>query len=333
MTKSILIIGVGSIGLRHLRCFLSTRRVRASICEPNSEIRQRAAGLCSIEHAFADMETALTHRHDAAVIATPAHLHVSIAIRLAEAGIHFLMEKPVSTSMEGIDALRLLVRDRGLVTAVGYDLRALPSLRAMREAIVSGRFGRPVQAVTTTGYHFPTYRPAYREIYYRDRSTGGGAIQDALTHNLNAVEWLLGPIDRVCADASHQVLDGVDVEDTVHVLARHGRVLSCFSLNQYQAPGETTITVVCERGTVRFESHRHRWRWMMEPDEAWHDEPGQPLPRDAAYIDQANAFLDALEGNGLPLCSLEEGIQTLRANLAVLASVEQGTWQAIGAKQ
>jgi predicted dehydrogenase len=252
-----------------------------------------------------------------------------MGLRLTKAGVHFLMEKPVSTSIQDVDSLQSLVEERRLVTAVGYDLRAHPSLRAMRDAITAGRFGEPVHVTATSGHHFPTARPAYREIYYRDRATGGGAVQDALTHNLNAVQWLVGPIDCLVADAAHQVLDGVDVEDTAHVLARHGRVLSCFSLNQYQAPGEMAITVVCREGTVRFEPHLDRWRWMVQPNEAWHDEPNRPLSRDAGYVDQANAFLDSIEGLAPPLCSLEEGIHTLRTNLAVLASVEQRTWQTV----
>ena len=52
----------------------------------------------------------------------------------------------------------------------------------------------------------------------------------------------------------HQVLDGVEVEDTVHLLARHGDVLASYCMNQYQAPNETSITVVCERGTAQFQS-------------------------------------------------------------------------------
>ena len=59
--------------------------------------------------------------------------------------------------------------------------------------IRSGRFGEPVQIVATCGQHFPHYRPAYRDTYYRDRRTGGGAVQDALTHIINAGEWLVGP--------------------------------------------------------------------------------------------------------------------------------------------
>jgi predicted dehydrogenase len=327
--KRILIVGVGSIGLRHLRCFQATGRVQVAICEPNAASRLQVAGEHQIDRHYADLDAALADRHDAAVIATPAQLHVPMAIRLAEAGVHLLVEKPLSTSREGVDTLRQSLGNQKLVAAVAYVYRANPILRAMKEAIASGRFGRPVQVIAVGGQHFPTYRPAYREIYYRDRATGGGAIQDALTHIFNAAEWLVGPIDRLLADAAHQVLEGVTVEDTVNVLTRHGPVLGCYSINQHQAPNEMTITVVCDRGTARFENHRHRWRWMMHPDEPWQDEPHEPFTRDAPFVAQANAFLDTLEGRGLPLCSLEEGIQTLRVNLAALASVEQRTWQTI----
>jgi predicted dehydrogenase len=88
--------------------------------------------------------------------------------------------------------------------------------------------------------------------------------------------------------------------------------------------------VICQRGTVRWESHRHRWRWMSEPDRPWHDEPFEPQPRDAAFLGQANHFLDAVEHRAAPRCSLAEGLQTLRVNLAALASVERGNWQCVG---
>src|SRR5581483_5050122 len=129
------------------------------------------------------------------------------------------------------------------------------------------------------------------------------------------------------ADAAHQVLDGVEVEDTVHLLTRQGDALGSYSLNQYQAPNEITITVICDRGTARFEFHRHRWRWLTEPGGAWHDEAIEPLERDALFIAQAHRFLDAVEGKAPPPCALDEGLQTLRVNLAALASVDHGGWQ------
>jgi predicted dehydrogenase len=327
--RTVLIVGTGSIGSRHVRCFQATGRVKVSICEIDPQLRRRVAESCGVACAYADLDEALGDTHDAVVIATPAHLHVPMAVRLAEAGLPLLIEKPVSTGLEGIDRLRAIVAQRNLVAMVAYVLRSHPCLRSMREAIRSGRFGSPVQLVACAGQHFPTYRPAYREIYYRDRATGGGAIQDALTHLMNAGQWLVGPMTRLVADAAHQVLDGVGVEDTVHVLARHGGVLASYSLNQHQAPNEFSITVVCKEGTARFEGHHKRWRWQTRPGEPWQEETAPDLERDDLFVQQAHRFLDVIEGRAAPWCTLDEGLHTLRTNLATLDSVERGTWETI----
>jgi len=328
-SRNVLVVGVGSIGERHLRCFQSTGRARLSLCETNSDLRQRIARQYEIDQVYADLDAALEGRPDAAVIATPAPLHIPMACQLAKSGIHILIEKPLSTTLDGIDSLQQIVEQQRLVVSVAYVYRVFPMLAAMHEAIHSERFGRPVQLIVVAGQHFPTFRPAYHDIYYKDRATGGGTIQDALTHLINAGEWLVGPIDRLVADAAHQVLSGVEVEDTAHVCARHGDVLASYSINQHQAPNEVTFTVVCEKGTARFELHRQRWRWMTAPGQPWEEESQGELPRDVMFIAQANAFLDAVEGQTPPVCSLQEGIQTLRCNLAALTSVEQGSWQTV----
>ena len=272
----VLIIGVGSIGERHLRCFGKTGRAEVELAETNPDLRRAVADRYGVSRAFDAIGPALENPPDVAVVATPAPSHVAIATELAGAGVHVLIEKPLSTSLGGLDRLREVVGSRGVVAGVAYVYRAHPLLRAMREAVLSGRFGRPVEIVVVSGQNFPTYRPAYRTIYYNGGATGGGAIQDALTHLVNAAEWLVGPADRVVADAAHMVLEGVSVEDTVHLLARHGGVLASYTLNQHQAPNETTLTVVCERGTARCEFHANRWRWMTEPGGNWHDEPIDP---------------------------------------------------------
>ena len=169
---------------------------------------------------------------DAAVIATPAQLHIPIARKLAEAGAHLLIEKPLSTSVEGVAELMATVRERKLTAMVAYVYRTHPALTAMKQAIDSGRFGRPLQLTASCGQDFAFYRPAYRQVYYARRATGGGAVQDALTHIFNAGEWLVGPIGRIAADAAHQHLDGVEVEDTVHAIVRHGTVLGNYHLNK-----------------------------------------------------------------------------------------------------
>jgi predicted dehydrogenase len=327
--RRVLVVGVGSIGERHVRCFAATGRARISVCEVNAELRRTVAERYSVAEAFADLESGFAARPEVVVICTPAQLHVSLALAAVRAGAHVLIEKPLSTGFDGVVELLRVVEARGIVAGVAYVYRAHPALAAMRDAVRSGRFGEPVQVIATCGQHFPLYRPAYRSIYYNDRATGGGAVQDALTHVMNAVEWLVGPVTRLAADVGHQVLDGVTVEDTAHVLTRHGNVMGCFSLNQHQAPNETTLTVVCERGTVRFEYHEARWRWATEPGAPWTDEPTPALERDALFVRQAAAFLDAVEGRVTPLCTLAEAQQTLAVNLAILRAAECGTWETI----
>jgi len=324
----IVVIGVGSIGERHVRCFLATGRADVSIVETNDSLAQEISSKYGVQKC-SDIPTALSQGPTAAVIATPAPCHVPQATILVEHGLHVLIEKPLSISLDGVSVLCELARQRKLTAAVAYVYRAFPVLAAMRQAVKSGRFGTPRQLTAVCGQHFPTYRPAYREIYYADRKTGGGAIQDALTHVINLGQWLVGPVDRLVADAAHLVLPGVDVEDTVHVLTRQKDVLGSYSLNQHQAPNESIITVNCDQGTVRCEIHNNRWLWMDKPGRDWHEESFGPSERDATFVAQANAFLDSIEGRVPVLCSLEEGTQTLRANLAILESVERKEWQSL----
>lgn len=322
----VLIVGTGSIGERHLRCFQNTHRVEVAFCEPLEQRRKDVQDRYQVRSAYVTLDDALQSSFDAAVICTPAPFHIPQALQLAARGIHLLIEKPLSTSLDGIDELQRIVQSSGLVAGVAYVLRTHPTIVAMRDALQSGRFGAPVQIVACSGQHFPTYRPAYREIYYNRRETGGGAIQDAITHMLNAGEFLLGPIDRLQADAAHQLLPGVSVEDTVHVIVRQGNVLGTYCLNQYQAPNESTITIVCERGTLRLEFHRGRWSWMVDPSGVWTEEPAFSGERDALFEIQAHVFLDALEGKCPPACSLAEGLQTLRVNLAILNASASPAW-------
>ncbi len=325
----VLVVGAGSIGERHVRCFGATGRARLAVCETNAAVRTRVAQQYAVDHAFERFEDALAAQPQVVVIATPAHLHVPLALAAVRAGAHLLIEKPLSTSLEGVDELLQTVDRAGVTASVAYVYRAHPALAAMRAAIQQGRFGAPLEIVAVGGQHFPLYRPAYREIYYNNRATGGGAVQDALTHVINAGVWLVGPIDRLVADVDHQALEGVSVEDTAHVIARHGAVMGSYSLNQHQAPNESTITVIGTRGVARFEYHESRWRWMIDPGGTWTDESAGPLERDTLFARQADALLDAVEGKASPACTLGEARHTLRANLAILRSAERQTWETL----
>ena len=329
----VLVIGTGSIGERHVRCLLNTNRAEVSICEINKKLLGDISAKYDISEAFDNLEAALEKSWDAGVIATPADLHTPIALKLAESKINVFIEKPLSTKLESVDELIETVRKNQLAAAAGYNYRAHPCISDMRDVIESGRFGRPIQVVATCGYHFPSYRPAYAKTYFADRDKGGGAIQDGLTHIINLCEWFVGPVEKLAADAGHKKLEGVKVEDTVHVICRHGDVPGCYTFNLHQAPYEITITVICEKGTLRFEVQESCWKWMVEPDSSWHEEKKVKLSRDEWFTIQENHFLNVLEGKDKPLCTLEEAYQTLKVNLAILKSVANPSgWQAVTAE-
>lgn len=325
----VLVVGTGSIGERHVRCFDQTGRASISVCEVNEELRDRVVKKYGATDAFSDLASAIASQPDVAVVCTPANLHVQMATQLADAGVHVLCEKPLSVELDGVENLVQTVDRTGITFAVAYVRRCHDVGIAYREAINTGRFGRPVNLVCTGGQMFPFHRPAYRDIYYNDHRTGGGAIQDSITHLMNFAEWLLGPIDRLTADAAHCLLEGVEVEDTIHVLTRQGDVLGSFAHNQYQAPNEAAFSIVCTKATVRVEFHHNCWMWQDDPAGRWHVEKFAPAERDVAYINQANLFLDAVEGKRDVHCTLEEGIRSLHVNRAMLASAETGQWQKI----
>ena len=324
--KSILVIGGGSIGERHVRCFQKTGRAEVVLCETNGDLRQRITESYGLQSSFASLDDALDGHVDGAVICTPAPLHVPMARQLVDRRIAPLIEKPLSISLDGISDLQASVDAHRLPVSVAYVMRQHPALVDMKNALDTEAFGRPVQIAYMGGQHFPFYRPAYREIYYTKHETGGGAIQDALTHVMNAAEWIVGPVTRLVADAEHCVLEGVDVEDTVHVITRHRDVLGSFSMNQHQPVNESRLTVMCEHGAVRFEGHRHRWLSSSEPDGPWHVEQEYTLERDDLFVRQANAFLDQIAGHAPAACTLEESWQSLKVNLAALESVRTENW-------
>lgn len=321
---SILIIGCGSIGERHLRCFQKTGRCEVSVCDANAKLLADVAARYAVR-SFASLREALeAQKFDALVICTPAHTHLAIAREGATHGAALLIEKPLSVTLDGIEETRAAITRSGRFAAVAYVYHCFPWIAAARDFLKAGSLGTPLHGSLIAGQHFPTYRPAYREIYYTRHETGGGAIQDALTHLVNAMEWMIGPMTRVFCDASHQQLEGVTVEDTVNVTARHGQAMVSYAMTQFQAPNEAVFQIHCENGSVKIESHLQRWGHMNRGDQEWTWHTTPPLERDDLFIAQANAFLDGMEGKACALSTFDEAVQTLRFNRAALQSAATG---------
>ncbi len=322
--NSILIIGTGSIGERHLRCFQGLQRGEVAGCEPNEALRARMKEIYGCE-IYASLEEAFAARQwTATVICTPAHTHIPIARQCVEKGMHVLIEKPLATALDGLDELSTEIARGRRIVRVAYVHRSIAAVIKMKELLRRGQIGDIKHVVAVAGQHFPTFRPAYASTYFARRETGGGVIQDAITHIVHAVEWLAGPFVSVFCDATHQALAGVEVEDTANLMGRlRGNIPASLVQNQFQAPSELTITIHGLKGSLRAELHNQRvgqwvhggtdWEWFALPQEE----------RDAMYIRQASSFLDAVEGKPDDLATLEDGWQTLKVNLAAMQSTDQ----------
>lgn len=322
--KTILIIGCGSIGERHLRAFLKNDQLNVIAAETSTGLRQRIAETHAVE-TMDDYRKALGRDEVVgALVATPAPSHVAIARTLMDAGRHVLIEKPLSLKLAGLEELRTLRDSRKVIAAIAYVYHFVPAVAAAREFIKTEAFGPVLHATITGGQHFPTYRPAYREIYYARRETGGGAIQDALTHFVNAVDWILGPAADVMANAGHQCLEGVEVEDTVNVITRHDSALVAYQLNQFQSPNEIVFDFHSAGGTVRIEIQNQRWGTYAHGSEAWTWHEARVRDRDFMFEKQAEAFVAAMARESTPLATLEEGIRAVAFNQATFQSIEKG---------
>ncbi len=315
----VLIVGGGSIGERHLRCFGQLPDCRVSLCEVHETRRASLVDQYRPHAAFSRLEDAAAQQWHAAIVCTPAHLHVSHTLQLACCTSAFLIEKPLATSVQDAARLEALATERPV--AVAYVLRVHPAVETVRAELAAGRIGDLLQVAVVSGQHFPTYRPAYREIYYRDRATGGGAVQDAATHVFNLVQHLAGDFTWIACDCAHQALEGVEVEDTVHLLGRTmQRVLVSVSLNQFMAPNELIVYLNGSRGTLQLRLHEQRWGRFCHDDSGWHWSEPLVSERDELFRRQAAQFLAVCRGQAFPMCDLAAARHTLDVNLAALAS-------------
>lgn len=324
MPVSILIVGGGSIGERHLRCFQQLG-CDVALCESHAERRSELTAWYHLQRTYADVASAAGERWDGVVIATPANLHIEHAVQLSGTTNSLLIEKPLCTRLE--DVARLRSATAGKTIQIAYVLRLHPATQRVRQLLAEDEIGSLHQVTVTAGQHFPSFRPAYRHIYYARRETGGGAVQDAATHLFDLIQYLAGPLDWVYCDYAHQALEDVEVEDTVHLLGRAGggMVLVSLALNQFMAPNETHVQLNGSKGSLGIRFHEQRAGMILRGDPGWTWTEPLIAERDDLFRAQAESFLAAMVGRSPPICTLDDGERAVKVNLAALRSGELKT--------
>ena len=126
--ESLLVIGTGSAGCRHLMNAAAAGVGDLSVFRSGVERRSLP---CDVR-AETNLRFALSRKPQAAVIANQTSLHIDAALAAARAGCHLLIEKPISDTFAGIEELQQTIDEQDLVVMVGYQFRFHPTLQQIR---------------------------------------------------------------------------------------------------------------------------------------------------------------------------------------------------------
>ena len=143
----ILVVGFGSIGKRHINNivdYFPNIIIGLLRHEKNNDSEVLSYG---VKSCFSTIEEALLFEPDAAIIANPSSFHVDTAMYLADAGVHLLIEKPISNSLDGVKTLIKLCSQNDVKLMTGYNLRFLPSLNKLFNLLFNSR--NPVSSPVT----------------------------------------------------------------------------------------------------------------------------------------------------------------------------------------
>lgn len=319
----VMIAGLGSIGRRHLR-HLAALGVKDLVL-----YRTHRSSLPEEDLAGYPVETelaaALAHQPDAVVVSNPTALHLEVAIPAAEQGCHILLEKPVSDSLEGVDTLRQAAAQSGAQILVGFQFRYHPALRKIADLIKNQAVGRPVSFTAHWGEYLPDWHPweDYRTSYSARKDLGGGVVL-TLTHPLDYLHWLFGPVSGLWAYAGQLSELELDVVDTAVIgIDFASQVVGSLQLNYLQQPPRHQLEIVCTGGTLRWDQAGNALQVYSAREKSWLSDPlPDGFERDVLFRQQMKHFLQVVEGQAAPFCSLQDGVMALEMALAAQRSAE-----------
>ena len=319
------VLGLGMMGRNHARLLQSSPRMRLAGAVDAAGDRHNAIHDPSLVHASLEALLATT-LPDFAIVALPTEEHAAAVHRLAELGVHVLVEKPVASSSEEARSIIEVCERNGIRAGVGHVERFNPSLRELRRRIGAGELGEVFVVSTQRVGPFP------------DRVRDVGVVKDLATHDLDLVRWLGGePIDSVAAQTSHRM--GRSQEDIVFITGRlRGTIvfncvvdwLTPTKIRQTRVLGETGMLVAdtltadltfYENGTIISEWEGVRTLRGVSEGNAIRYALVQREP----LLVELEQFCDFVAGvPGAEVVTLAEGLETVAYAEAVLRSAQSG---------
>ena len=252
------IIGMGNIGKYHADYLLAQKVQR---CE-----------LAAVADAFAPLDKYSALRTfkqgeeligsgdvDAVIIATPHYQHTTLGIAALQAGLHVMVEKPIS--VHKADAERLIEASRSRpaqVFGAMFQLRTEPRYLKIRTLITGGELGEiaRVSWIMTDWFRTGAYYASggWRATW---KGEGGGVLLNQCPHNLDILQWLCGMPARVRGFCQIGRYHNIEVEDNVTAYWEFpGGATGVFITSTGEAPGTNRLEIAGTRGRLVLENNR-----------------------------------------------------------------------------
>jgi predicted dehydrogenase len=342
-TLGFAIVGCGMIARFHARALAEVPGARVSGLVSRTAERAKAMadelGLsCPI---YTSLESALASPDVRAVIVTtPSGAHLEPALLAAEAGRHVVVEKPLEIAAARCDRIIEACERNGVKLCTIFPSRFGDANQELKKAVESGRFGRLTLGETTCKW--------WRSQAYYDEGgwkgtkalDGGGALMNQAIHNVDLLQWMMGPVTHVSGFTATLAHERIEVEDTAVACLRFaGGALGVIQATTSVHPGfPKTIAIHGDRGSAVIEQDDVLcWKFADESEADSHlrerfavktgASGGSSNP--AAISHQGHArqladFADAIRTGRAPLVDGKEGRKAVAIIEAIYQSAESG---------
>ena len=328
MINNIGIIGLGSIGRRHLRLVkefrpgLNVIAVRSGVGKKVGEEKL----LDAVVHSLAE---AIDYGIEAAIIATPAVYHIQQAIDLMERGVHILIEKPLSHSLDNVNELLRAEKESKMIGLVGYCLRYDPGALKFNDMLKNNKIGKILHVRVDCGSYLPDWRKGqdYRKSVSAKSELGGGVLLE-LSHELDYIRWFFGEMKSVFANILNSGTLDIDVEDTVDMIfeSQHGSPISVH-LDFNTRNTRRKCIASCSNGDLTWDAIDNKVIW--QPAEGIEEVEMYENDRNYVYREQLKHFFNCIENDEQPLVSLDDGYAVLKIIESAKKSYKTGKKVAI----
>ena len=268
MTIRFGIVGCGMIAGFHAQALAEIEEAKLVACTSRSA---KASDKFAKQHncqSFATVEDMLKSASvDAVCICTPSGAHLEPAVAAANAGKHVVIEKPLEVTPERCDQIIMACSTNNVRLTTIFQSRFHSASQSLKQAVESGRFGQ----LTLGSAYVKWFRTqeyydsgAWRGTWHLD---GGGALMNQAIHNVDLLQWVMGPVVEVSAFSATLSHERIEVEDTlVAILKFENGALGTIEATTSAHPGWLKRVEICGSGgsAVLEDDSMNRWDFSKQ---------------------------------------------------------------------